>query len=167
MAGASTASARYLLEERSASEGAEATVCNDVGQLVFRLDRDLESKHLVLRDARGMVLFSIACPLAATPADAEIRRAGGQLAARVKPRASEGQPTAFDIDVVGGSNLRALGDIHAHEYRIERGQSAVAEVSKRRSGRDNGYVAQVLPGQNDGLLLAVVLGIDALARVES
>ena len=37
----------------------------------------------------------------------------------------------FSIDVQGGDDMEAKGNIVDHEYKIERGRQKVAEVSKR------------------------------------
>jgi uncharacterized protein YxjI len=165
LAGASTGSTRYLLGRRSTSAAEDMAVFTDTGHPLFRIARGQAEANeaVVLRDARGSVLFTAA----AGAAEVDIRRPGGQLAAHLEPVVSEANPGALEIEIVGGPRLRTRGDLRDHEYRIERGRSPVAVVSKRWSTPGDGYVAQVLPGQDHGLLLAVVLGIDALAAHEA
>ncbi len=162
VAGASTASTRYLL--RNHQPGDDIEVDNDAGQVAFRVAGSVfeQTNTLILRDARGMVLFAITTRLTDAPASVEVRQPGGQLAARLNRSVTDEGRASFGIEVPGKSTLRAHGDIAGHEYRIERDRSPVAEVSKRWSmlSGGSGYAAQVLPGQNDGLVLAVVLGID-------
>jgi uncharacterized protein YxjI len=166
VAGASTASTRYLLRSRDPGDEIDAAI--DAGQVAFRVDRSaLEQRGaLILRDARGSVLFALTRRLTEGPASVEIRRPGGQLAARIRQSVRDESRASFEIEVPGSSTLHARGDIANHEYRIERDRSPVAEVSKRWSmlGGGRGYAAQVLPGQDDGLALAVVLGIDLVQR---
>ncbi|HET6314874.1 MAG TPA: hypothetical protein VFG86_00345, partial [Chloroflexota bacterium] len=114
------------------------------------------------------VLFALTTRLTEESASVEIRRPGGQLAARIKQSVKDESRASFEIEVPGSSTLRARGDTANHEYRIERDRSPVAEVSKRWSMLSGGsdYAAQVFPGRNDGLALAVVLGIDLVQRLD-
>ena len=70
----------------------------------------------------------------------------------------------FSIDVEDGDDLEAKGNIVDHEYRIERDGDEIAEVSKRWFRVRDTYGIEIGPGENQALLLAVVVCVDYLAR---
>ena len=70
----------------------------------------------------------------------------------------------FSIDVEGGQDMEAKGNIVDHEYKVERGGDRVAEVSKRWFRVRDTYGIEIAPGQDDPLLLAVVVCIDQMTR---
>jgi uncharacterized protein YxjI len=70
----------------------------------------------------------------------------------------------FDIDVAGGGDMKAKGNIVDHEYEIERDGDKVAEVSKRWFRVRDTYGIEIAPGQDDALILAATVCIDEMTR---
>ena len=70
----------------------------------------------------------------------------------------------FAIDVEGGGELSAKGNIVDHEYEIERDGEKVAEVSKRWFRVRDTYGIEVARGENDALILAATVCIDEMTR---
>ena len=70
----------------------------------------------------------------------------------------------FDIEVEGGGELKAKGNIVDHEYEIERDGEKVAQVSKRWFRVRDTYGIEVAPGENDALILAATVCIDEMSR---
>ena len=70
----------------------------------------------------------------------------------------------FQIDVDGAADLSAHGNIVDHEYEIERDGDTVATVSKKWFRVRDSYGVEVAPGEDDALVLAVTVCIDAMAR---
>ena len=68
------------------------------------------------------------------------------------------------IDVDGGPDLHAQGNIVDHEYTIEGDGTKVAEVSKRWFRARDTYGVEVAPGQDDVLILAATAVIDTMAH---
>jgi uncharacterized protein YxjI len=68
----------------------------------------------------------------------------------------------FSIDVAGGPGLKAHGNIVDHEYEIERDGSTVARVSKRWFRVRDSYGIEIAPGEDEGLLLATAVALEAL-----
>jgi uncharacterized protein YxjI len=66
--------------------------------------------------------------------------------------------------VEGREDLEAKGNIVDHEHRIERDGDQVAEVSKRWFRIRDTYGIEIGAGENDALLLAVVVCIDQMSR---
>jgi uncharacterized protein YxjI len=70
----------------------------------------------------------------------------------------------FSIDLEGGGELSAKGNVVDHEFEIERDGDTVAEISKRWFRVRDTYGIQVGPGEDDALLLAATVCIDEMAR---
>ena len=70
----------------------------------------------------------------------------------------------YIIDVDGGEDLKAHGNIVDHEYEIERDGDKVAEVSKKWFRARDTYGVQLAQGQDVPLILAVTVCVDQMAR---
>jgi uncharacterized protein YxjI len=68
----------------------------------------------------------------------------------------------FTIDVEGGGELNAKGNVVDHEYEIERNGNRVAQVSKRWFRVRDTYGIEIAPGEDDALILAVAACIDEM-----
>ncbi len=68
------------------------------------------------------------------------------------------------IEVDGGQQLKAHGNIVDHEYEIERDGDKIAEVSKKWFRVRDTYGVQLAAGQDVPLLLAVTVCVDQMAR---
>ena len=75
-----------------------------------------------------------------------------------------GQVGRYLIEVEGGGDLSAKGNVVDHEYKIERDGETVAEVSKRWFRVRDTYGIEVAPGQDDALILAITVCIDRMGR---
>ena len=70
----------------------------------------------------------------------------------------------YVIDVDGGDDLKAHGNIVDHEYEIERDGEKIAEVSKKWFRVRDTYGVQIATGQDVALILAVTVCVDQMAR---
>ena len=70
----------------------------------------------------------------------------------------------FSIELEGGGELSAKGNVVDHEFEIERDGDKVAEISKRWFRVRDTYGIEVAPGQDDALILALTVCIDEMAR---
>ena len=70
----------------------------------------------------------------------------------------------YIIEVDGGEDLKAHGNIVDHEYEIERDGKKIAEISKRWFRVRDTYGIEVAPGENDALILAATVCIDEMSR---
>jgi uncharacterized protein YxjI len=166
VAGATAASTRYLMRQRLVALGDDFDIKNAAGQVVFRVDgKALRVREaLVLRDAHGTELFGIQAHVLNIRDALAIQYPDGQVVARVHQALIEPLRARFDIEVPHGADLRAEGNVAEHEYHIERDGGLVAEVSKRWFSLGDSYGVEVLPGHDDGLVLAIVLCIDTLGH---
>jgi uncharacterized protein YxjI len=69
----------------------------------------------------------------------------------------------YIIEVDGGEDLKAHGNIVDHEYEIERDGDKIAEVSKKWFRVRDTYGVQLAEGQDVPLLLAVTVCVDQMA----
>jgi uncharacterized protein YxjI len=70
----------------------------------------------------------------------------------------------YIIDVDGGEDLKAHGNIVDHEYEIERDGDTVATVSKKWFRVRESYGVQLAEGQDVPLILAIAVCVDAMSR---
>jgi uncharacterized protein YxjI len=91
----------------------------------------------------------------------EIERPGANATVH---KAIVGVRDRFTIDVDGGADLKAHGNIVDHEYEIERDGDTVATVSKRWFRVRDTYGVEVEPGQDDALILAIAVCMDDMSR---
>jgi uncharacterized protein YxjI len=92
----------------------------------------------------------------------EIERDGERLATVKK--ALVGIRDRFAIDVAGGPDLDAKGNLVDHEYAIFRDGDTVATVSKQWFAIRDTYGVAVAPGEDDALVLAITVCIDAMSH---
>jgi uncharacterized protein YxjI len=87
----------------------------------------------------------------------------GDTAATVK-KALIGIRERYNIDLDGGGELQAKGNIVDHEYEIERDGRTVARISKRWFRVRDTYGIEIAAGENDAFLIAATVCIDQMAH---
>ena len=70
----------------------------------------------------------------------------------------------YIIEVDGGEDLKAHGNIVDHEYEIERDGDTVATVSKKWFRVRDTYGVQLAEDQDVPLILAITVCVDAMSR---
>jgi uncharacterized protein YxjI len=70
----------------------------------------------------------------------------------------------WQIDVPGGKDLSATGNIMQHEYRIERGRDKIAEVSKKWFRARDMYGVEVVDQQDAAVALLIAIVIDMMGH---
>jgi len=70
----------------------------------------------------------------------------------------------YVIEVEGGEDLKAHGNIVDHEYEIEREGDKVAEISKKWFRLRDSYGVAVFDETDTVLLLAITVAVDSLAH---
>jgi uncharacterized protein YxjI len=88
----------------------------------------------------------------------------GHTVATVKKKLISPLRDRFAIELAGGGELAAKGNLVDHEYKIERDGQTVAEVSRRWFRARDTYGIEVAPGEDDALMLATAVCIDEMAR---
>jgi uncharacterized protein YxjI len=155
----------YQLREKMFSIGDDYWIETGRSERAFKVN----GKALRVRDTlaietrSGEELYRIQEKKARVRDTMEIER-GGDTIATVKKALITPLRERFSINVHGGSDLEARGNIVDHEYTIERDGDKVAEVSKRWFRVRDTYGIEVAPGQDDALILAVTVCIDRMTH---
>ena len=156
---------KYRMREKVFAIGDDFWIENEGGERVFKVDgKALRIRQtFVLEDPSGTELFSIQEKKLSIRDKMEIER-DGHTVATVKKALVSPLRDRFSIDVEGGQDMEAKGNIVDHEYKVERGGDQVAEISRRWFRVRDTYGIEIAPGQDDALILAVTVCIDQMRR---
>jgi uncharacterized protein YxjI len=154
---------RYQMREKLLSIGDDYWIEDESGQRAFKVDGKAVRVRdtFVLRDAGGQDVAKIQERKLRVRDSLEIERAGGNATVH---KALVGIRDRFKIDVAGGPDMSAHGNIVDHEYEIERDGDTVATVSKRWFRVRDTYGVEVAEGEDDALILAITVAIDAMSH---
>jgi uncharacterized protein YxjI len=156
---------KYRMREKLFAIGDDYWIENDSGERAFRVNgKALRIRDtLVLELPTGDELFEIQEKKLSVRDKMEIER-DGRTVATVKKALITPLRDRFSIEVQGGEDMDAKGNVVDHEYKIERGGDKVAEVSKRWFRVRDTYGIEIASGQEDALILAVTVCIDQMTR---
>ena len=156
---------KYRMREKLFSIGDDYWIENEEGERAFKVDgKTLRLRRtLVLEDLVGAEAFRVQEKKLHIRDTMDIER-DGRTVATVKKALITPLRDRFSIEVEGGEDMEAKGNIVDHEYKIERGGNRVAEVSKRWFRIRETYGIEIAPDQDDALLLAVTVCIDQMAN---
>jgi uncharacterized protein YxjI len=155
---------RYQMRERVFAIGDDFWIETGGGERAFKVNGKALRlrKTLVVESRSGEELFTVRERKLSVRDKMTIER-HGDTAATVK-KALIGLRERYNVDLDGGGELRAKGNIVDHEYEIERDGRTVAQVSKRWFRIRDTYGIEVASGENDALLIAVTVCIDQMAH---
>jgi len=158
------AGTRYTMREKMFSIGDDFWIETEGGERAFKVNGKAMRirETLVVESPSGEELFTIQEKKLSVRDKMEVER-GGRTVATVK-KALVGLRDRYSIEVDGGGNLSAKGNVVDHEYEIERDGEKVAEVSKRWLRVRDAYGIEVAPDQDSALILAITVCIDAMSR---
>ncbi len=157
---------RYRMREKLLSIGDDSWIEDESGRRAFKVNgKALRLRQtLLLEDDSGRTLLKIQDRPIRVREVMEIEDADGNNVAHVKKAMIAPLRQRYKVDLAGGGELTAQGNILDHEFEIEAGGSKVAEVSKRWFRIRDTYGVEVAPGQNDILILAITVCIDEMSR---
>lgn len=156
---------RYQMRQQLFSIGDDFYIENEHQQRVFRVDGKALRlrKTLLFEDMRGHELLKIQEKVVRVRETMEIERGNG-VAARVHSAVISPLRDRYQIDVPGGADLSAHGNILDHEYVIEQQGQRIAEVSKKWFRLKDTYGVEIAPGRDDILILAITAVIDMMSH---
>jgi uncharacterized protein YxjI len=156
---------RYRMQEKLFAIGDDFWIENQEGRRAFRVNgKALRIRDtLMLETANGEELFSVQAKMLHVRDTMNIER-GGHKVASVKKALVSPLRDRFSIDVEDGEDMEAKGNIIDHEYKIERNGDQVAEVSRRWFRVRDTYGVEIEPGQDDALVLTLVICIDQMTH---
>ena len=158
--------ARYTMRQRLVSIGDDFDITDEHGNLAYKVDGKVLRLRdtFVIEDLDGREVATIREKKLALRESMNVLRAGATIATVRKARFAPFRDR-FSVDVVGGRDMVAQGDILRHEYEIRRGGGeAVARISKHRFAMRDTYGIEIAPGEDEGLGLAVAVAIDEMAH---
>jgi uncharacterized protein YxjI len=160
-----TGGKRYIMRQKMVSIGNDYWVENEQGEQVYNIDGKIGiHKTFVIQDGHGKKLAKIRKVLVTVKETMEIEGSAGEKLAVVKKDLFTPLKEHFVVDVKNGSNLEIHGNILDHEYTIGDGTQKVAQVSKKLFHIRDSYSISIEPGQDDVLILAVVVCIDEMTH---
>jgi len=154
---------RYQMREQLMTIGDDYWIEDESGRRAYKVDGKAARIRdtFVLRDASGQEAAKIQERKLRVRDTMKIERRGGDATVH---KALVGIRDRFQIDVDGGPDMSAHGNLVDHEYEIERDGNTVATVSKKWFQVRETYGVEIVPSQDDALILAVVVCIDAMTR---
>ena len=114
----------------------------------------------VIEDADGNEVAKIQERKLSVRDKMEIERGDDSLATVKK--ALVGFRDRFSIELENGGELKAKGNIVDHEYEVERDGDTIATVSKRWFRVRDTYGVEIAPDEDDALILAITVCVDAM-----
>ena len=156
---------KYQMREKLFAIGDDFWIETEGGERAFKVNgKALRIRDtLVLETPGGEELFTIQEKKLRVRDTMDIE-ASGRKVATVKKALVTPLRDRFSIDVEGGQDMEAKGNIVNHEYMVERGGDKVAEISKKWFRVRDSYGIEIAPEQDDALLLAVVVCIDQMSH---
>ena len=157
--------ARYQMREKLLSIGDDSWIDDEAGEHVFKVNGKAlrVRKTLIFEDLDGHELCKIQERKLRLKDSMEIEGPSGDKVAMVKKAMVTPLRARFDVKVEDGPDLRVQGNIVDHEYEIEADGSKIAEISKRWFRVRDTYGIEIAPGQDDIVVLAVAVAVDAMA----
>jgi uncharacterized protein YxjI len=153
---------RFKMREKLLSIGDDFWIEDDDGNRAYRVDGKAMRlrKTILLKDAADREVAKIQERKLSIRDKMAIERDGDTIATVHK--ALVGIRDRFVIDIEGGPELKAHGNIVDHEYEIERDGDTIARISKKWFRVRDTYGVELRAGEDEGVLLAAVVALEAL-----
>ena len=157
---------RYQMREKLVSFGDDFWIENDRGERVFKVNGKMMRMRgtLDFENTEGKVKAQIQERMLRAKDSMAIEDGKGHKAAEVKRALITPIRERWVVRIADGPDLEVQGDLLAHEYKIGDGKQKVAKVSKKWFRIRDSYGVQIEPDQNDAVILAVTVAIDAMVH---
>src|SRR5262245_34639731 len=157
---------RYTMREKLFAIGDDFWIETEGGERAFKVNgKALRIRDtLVVESPGGDELFTIQEKKLSVRDKMEVER-DGKTVATIKKALVSPLRDRYSIEVQGGEDMEAKGNIVDHEFKFERGGDKVAEVSKRWFRVRDTYGVEIAPDQDDALILACTVCIDQMGSV--
>jgi uncharacterized protein YxjI len=156
----------YQLRQELVSVGKDYWIENEQGEQVYRIDGKALTvrKTFYFEDTHGNKLAKIHKIMLTLKEKMVIEAPDGRRLAVVKKDLFTPLKEHFVVKIENGPDLEINGNLVDHEYTIKNDIQKIAQVSKKwLTVRDN-YAVTIDPGQDDVVILSVVLCIDAMSH---
>jgi uncharacterized protein YxjI len=158
---------RYIIREKFFRLAEDSVVQDEHGAPMYEVKGKIFSLHhtLVLMDLAGNELATVNKQIISMTPKFQITRHGGE-AATVRKKLISPFVDRFTVDIPGPDDLHVTGSVFEHNFTIERKGNVVATISKRWVALTDTYGVDTAEGEDDILILAVVLAIDLTEDAE-
>jgi uncharacterized protein YxjI len=158
---------RYLVREKVFSIGDDFWVTDEQGNEAFLVDgKALRLRETFeLKDRSGAIVATVRKRLLAVRDSMDIERDGAVIAT-VKKAVFSPLHHRSVIELPGGGELEAVGNILDKEFEIRSGGTVLAQVSRSWFRMRDTYGVDMAPGQDDALMLAVAVCLDRIHHDE-
>ncbi|HEX4769284.1 MAG TPA: LURP-one-related family protein [Bryobacteraceae bacterium] len=158
---------RYIIREKLFHLADSSVIQDEHGAPLYEVKGKLFSLHhtLVLMDLAGNELATVNKQIISMTPKFHITR-HGEEAATVRKKLISPFVDRFTVDIPGPDDLHVTGSVFEHNFTIERRGTVVATVSKRWVSLTDTYGVDTTAGEDDILILAVVLAIDLTEDAE-
>ena len=159
---------RFKMKQRLFSFGDDFFITNERGEKVIKVDGKLlrVRQTLIFKDMQGRELYTIKAKLVDIRETMVIKRPNGDRAAVVHNVLITPLRDRWKIDIPGGDNLVAKGNILQHEYNISRKgeRRPIAVISKKWFRLRDTYGVELESAFDAPLILAITVTIDMMAH---
>ena len=155
---------RYQMREKMIAIGDDYWIEDSNGNKAYRVNgKAVRFRDTwILEDAAGNEVATIRERKLSIRDAIKIELADGQSA--VVKKAMIGFRDRFHIELDGGEDLKAHGNIVDHEYEIEQDGHEVGEISKKWFRLRDTYGVEVKHGADPVLILAITVAIDSFSH---
>jgi uncharacterized protein YxjI len=155
---------KYVMREKMFSIGDDSWIEDEHGQRVFRVNgKALRMRRtLKLEDLEGNELCKIQERKLRVRNTMEIEAPDGSRLGLIQKAMITPLRERFEVEVPDQPELKVKGNILDHEYTIKRDGDKIAEVSKKWLRMRDTYGIEIEPGQDEVLILAVAVALDAM-----
>lgn len=152
---------RYQIRQKIISWGDDFTIKDESGEDRYYVDGKAISigDKLSLQDMNGTELAAIEQKVLSFGKTYRILR-DGKAVGTVRKKKFTLFRDVFEVEDSAAGDLDAEGDYFDHEYRFTRDGRQVASVSKKLFSLSDSYGVEIADGEDDVLILAVVVVID-------
>lgn len=162
------AGTRFQVRQRALSVGDDFYIEDEHGDHAYRVDGKALRlrKTMILEDTDGNELLKIQKRLLHVKDAMAIEGPNGDRVAMVKKALITPLRDRWVVKVEDNRDLHVHGNVVDHEYKMERDDTLVAEISRRWFRLRDTYGVEIEAGEDVALLLAVTIVIDAMAHPE-
>jgi uncharacterized protein YxjI len=156
----------YKMRQNLASFGDDFWIEDNNGQRKFKVNGKMlrVRETLDFEDTEGKVQAKIQEKMLRAKDALAVEDGSAKKVAEVKKDIITPVRDKWTVKMGNGPDLEVKGNILEYEYTIGDGKEKIAEVSKKWFRVADSYGIEIAPGQNDVIILAVALAIDAMAH---
>jgi uncharacterized protein YxjI len=158
---------RYQVREKVFSIGDDFWVTDEQGNDAFLVDgKALRLRQTFeLKDRSGAVVATVRKKLVSIHDSMDIER-DGAVVATVKKALFSPLHHKSVVELPGGVQLEAVGNILDKEFEIRSGGMVLAQISRSWFRIRDTYGVDVAPGQDDALILSIAVCLDRIHHDE-